>query len=264
MKTHAFIFFLLLNLISLTATAAPLGKITVMDPLKTQREIIYEMIDNDAVVEGDILIGRVATLNQLLHASILPELGGNRWPEKTIPFELDEELPLANKLSVLQAITLWQEKTHLKFIELTSKNRSLYPDYLSFVPASGTICASFVGKQSGKQLVKLSPRCTMMNTVHEIGHALGLWHEQSRVDRDSYVRIAWENIQEGHEYNFNQHIHDGQDYGEYDYDSIMHYSAYAFSKNGEKTIVPLIDGREIGQRDHLSERDIAAVNAMYP
>lgn len=44
----------------------------------------------------------------------------------------------------------------------------------------------------------------------------------------------------------------------------MHYPAYAFSKNGEKTIIPLRDDVEIGQRDHLSEKDIAAIKAMYP
>lgn len=80
----------------------------------------------------------------------------------------------------------------------------------------------------------------MMNTVHEIGHALGLWHEQSRADRDSYIKILWENIAEDHKYNFNQHLHDGKDFGVYDYASIMHYGPLAFSKNGEKTIVPTI------------------------
>jgi len=103
-----------------------------------------------------------------------------------------------------------------------------------------------------------------MNTVHEIGHALGLWHEQSRADRNSYVRIVWENIDEDHKYNFDQHLTDGKDFGEYDYQSIMHYPSYAFSKNGQQTIIPLMDGVEIGQRNHLSEKDMAAINAMYP
>ena len=240
-----------------------LGQITLFDPRIGTRSITYEPINHYAISEGDIILGKLYRQN-LLKASILSRLGGGGWSQGIIPFELDEQLPIPNKLATLQAIMLWQQKSNIKFIELTSKNRDKYPDYLSFIPARGTTCASYVGKQKGRQVVLLAPRCNTMNTVHEIGHALGLWHEQSRADRDLYIRIAWENIDEDHRYNFEQHLTDGRDFGEYDYDSIMHYPPDAFSKNGEKTIIPLKDNIEIGQRRHLTEKDIAAINAMYP
>ncbi|TOF77904.1 hypothetical protein CGJ15_26690, partial [Vibrio parahaemolyticus] len=89
-------------------------------------------------------------------------------------------------------------------------------------------------------------------------HALGFHHEQSRTDRDDYVTIMWENIESGYEHNFNKYSADvisgfGEDY---DYGSVMHYSAYAFSANNEKTIVTLDPDAVIGQREHLSEVDV--------
>lgn len=59
--------------------------------------------------------------------------------------------------------------------------------------------------------------------THEIGHALGFWHEQSRPDRDDHVTVLWENILEGYEHNFYKRsdiIYHGV---KYDIGSQMHY-----------------------------------------
>ena len=57
--------------------------------------------------------------------------------------------------------------------------------------------------QVGVQLVSLGAGCVQHGVVlHELLHTLGLWHEQSRLDRDQYVRILWENIRTGKEDNF--------------------------------------------------------------
>lgn len=243
--------------------AASLGKVAIADPVLGNRTLVYEKVDDYAVVEGDIIIGRLEEINGP-SAVFRPQIGGSPWREGIIPFEISDDLPLINKLAVLQAISHWQKYTSLKFIEINSKNHEEFRDYLIFIPAPGTSCSSYVGRQGGRQEINLSPRCTSMNTVHEIGHAVGLWHEQSRADRDNYIRILWDNIANEHRFNFDQHLTDGRDYGDYDYQSIMHYGPYAFSKNGEKTLVPLDESIEIGQRNQLSEKDIAAVAAMYP
>jgi hypothetical protein len=251
------------SLLFSTAYATVQGQVMVRDPVKGVRTVTYEAMEGYAVVEGDILIDKLSKIKKQ-SAFIRPKISGARWDKGLVPYEISEDLPFLNKLAILQAMEHWQKNTNVTFVERNEQNSEEYPDYLSFIPAGGTLCASYVGRQGGKQIVDLSTRCNTMNTVHEIGHALGMWHEQSRNDRDNYVRILWENIEEDHKINFDQHLNDGEDYGEYDYQSIMHYQDYAFSKNGKKTIVPIIEGMEIGQRKQLSRKDIAAVNAMYP
>jgi astacin len=115
----------------------------------------------------------------------------------------------------------------------------------------------------GKQDLSLADGCGFGSTVHEFGHAWGLWHEQSREDRDAFVTIMWANIRSGKSDNFNQHISDGDDIGVYDYGSIMHYGKYAFHKNGLPTIVSKQAGVTFGQRNGLSAGDIAAVHHIY-
>ena len=52
----------------------------------------------------------------------------------------------------------------------------------------------------------------------------------------------------------------------YDFDSVMHYRAKAFSVNGENTIVPKdssIDISRLGQRDGFSQIDKTQINKAY-
>lgn len=50
----------------------------------------------------------------------------------------------------------------------------------------------------------------------------------------------------------------------YDYESIMHYDSYAFSKNGLPTIIPIkYSLKEIGQRVEMSPLDILEVQRYY-
>ena len=55
-------------------------------------------------------------------------------------------------------------------------------------------CWSYIGMIGGRQDISIAPGCTSLIPVHEIFHALGRWHEQSRPDRDNFVTINLSNV----------------------------------------------------------------------
>ncbi|MGW4381277.1 M12 family metallopeptidase [Kitasatospora sp. NPDC004531] len=176
----------------------------------------------------------------------------------------DFEEPLAGQV----VIAHWQQNTPMKFVTRTTANAKTYPDYVEFQPGVDGGCNSEVGRFRGRQVVNIqdSDACDAVELIHEIGHAVGLYHEQERLDRDQYVTVVFENIDPADKHNFQ--IQKGENtFGTaYDYASIMHYGMKSYSKNGKNTITPkkkLPAGLVLGETTVLSVGDIAAVKAMY-
>jgi hypothetical protein len=232
------------------------------------KAVTYVEVDGLAMFEGDIILGtiqEVADETDQIQRELSGELSAAvaitgdqfRWPNCTVPFTIDPALP--NQARVTDAIAHWEANTRYRFVARTTET-----NFVTFQPGAGG-CSSSVGMRGNQQLVNLGGTCSTGNAIHEIGHTVGLWHEQSREDRDSFVTIHLDKVQPGFEHNFDQHITDGDDIGPYDYGSIMHYPRDAFSIDGSDTITPINPASaQIGQRTALSPGDIAAVNGFCP
>jgi len=184
-----------------------------------------------------------------------------KWPGGVMPYVYWSGYTESQKAIIAKAISRLQEVTCLRM-----KQRTNEADYIYIKPVEG--CFSKVGRIGGEQTLSLVNNCFYVGTVlHEIMHAAGFWHEQSRADRDDYVQVNWENIESDKLHNFNKYELGSEIThldAEYDTCSLMHYSSTAFSKNGKPTLLKKQQGGcELGNKNDFSIIDVRKLNTLY-
>lgn len=231
-------------------------------------EITYEIQNGMAIWEGDIDLGPAEWVFKSREEALArkkegPRLGvaidgtSYRWPGGVVPYVIPSGFPSAYRIT--DAIAHIEANTGIvDFVVRTTQS-----NYIQFQTSTG--CSSNVGRIGGRQYVNLASGCSTGNTIHELLHALGMFHEHTRCDRDTYVTINTQNIQSGYSGNFTKQCTNASDYSTYAEGSIMHYGPTAFSSNGLPTIVSKrgLDS-QMGQRTGMNSTDKTTVNTLYP
>ncbi|CAF1289978.1 unnamed protein product [Rotaria sordida] len=220
--------------------------------------------ENPGTIEGDIRLHEKPT------RGVATRDRGARWTNGIVPYQFLPGYTTEQQAKIISAMRRLESTTAtntFRCIQFRPKEPS---DQYYITIINGLGCWSYIGRpyipNYNHTVILNSSGCLDDGRImHEFMHTLGFWHEQSRPDRDSYVRIYPENIQVDMESYFQKKDNTEVDTQNtlYDYDSLMHYPRYAFSKNGLPTIEAIQPNVMIGQRLYLSPTDIREIQLYY-
>lgn len=193
------------------------------------------------------------------------------WDAGVVPYQIDEGFAAIEQQRIVNAMLAWSRVAPVVFVPRTSQVGYLAITREPATPAQASPCFSGVGQPRRGVVVRTNLGGTCANSsrtiAHEIGHAIGMWHEHQRSDRDRYLTIQFDNIADNARGNFTA-LPSLPLVGEYDFGSIMHYSKAAFAVDSSKpTIVPLPPyaswADRMGAQPDPSDLDHAGVSFLY-
>ncbi|KAL4224538.1 hypothetical protein ACF0H5_015240 [Mactra antiquata] len=194
------------------------------------------------------------------------------WPNGIIPYLMPDDMyDTEQKGRILSGMKRWEYKTCIKFVPWTDQLQNELGEtrYIKFFSAGS--CFSRTGLETFQpQLFGLGKGCLKMFTIiHELGHSIGMVHTMERIDRDLYIDINYDNINEASRRNFDTTLSRDILYNTYntpyDYKSIMHYGVKSWSKNKLPTMVTKDPAYQhiIGKVNDVSFYDALYVNRAY-
>jgi astacin len=231
--------------------------------------VTYRQMGSQKVLEGDILLDHVDDISSMSPMSGRQPYGmgtatsDSLWPQAGGVYTIPYKITAGNTGNIKSAVAQFNAvfKGLLRFVPVSGQHDYVNFD-LSFPP--GNTCYSYIGDiHAGAQDINGGSDCPISALLHEMGHAVGLYHEQSRFDRDSYIDFFLDNVIDGQESAYAQNTDNAQDVGSYDFASIMHYYAFGFSRNGKATMESKPAGIDFGNGATYSAGDIDTIERLY-
>ena len=197
------------------------GTIPVKHAWGVQQEP-YVVVDGDIIIRGDIIAGRASALHERSTVMV-----GTRWPNAQVRFAFDAGYPADTKQRARDAFAEMEADSPIDFIEIANpcvaNDDDCATDYVLLMTWDNSWGVSALGYKGGQQRIKSGTGFSKGGFKHEMMHALGIYHEQERNDRDTYVLYRPECVIDDYEGNYTKNADPDVDFGTYDFLSIMHY-----------------------------------------
>ncbi len=239
------------------------------------RGMVVEYFEQDglAIAEGDIVLGTAEEMRRAQQH--VPKIAQDTKPEALV--DTGAPLWLAVGSGVIEVPYVYEAGSQTEVDAAIASFNSTFTGFIQWVPrvaqtdyvafnmvsANQGSCASSIGRIGGRQQITGDPTCNANLLLHEMGHAIGLWHVQNDPAAASFVDVRLDRISPRSRFNSEPRPLT-RSYSGYDYRSIMHYGRTSFYMSADLlTMDTRPAGIDIGIREGYSAADLDAIRRIY-
>jgi hypothetical protein len=224
-------------------------------------------VDDEYVIAyGDVIVGESRFIKEYESGDKTvnvpkPEI----WPNGIIPYKIGPKITEKQKAFIELIANTLKEKD---VVELRPYDPKKDKAYVHFKQGSSH-CYAQVGYTGAVTQVALNEKCGEPEIFHEVFHVMGFFHEQNRFDRNHFVKILWENIDEKYWPQFERFPEESfpevfldPNRMPFSYNTFMLYGPRVFSTNGDYSIVNIY-GEPYPAQKYPTEEDFRRARLLY-